>query len=98
MGGRTAGGFVDSLLADQRACWRKGTPRAVEAYVERHPSLNDDSEGLLELACNEVLLRKEAGESPQLDEYLRRFPHLGPGLRARFETHRAAGDDRPTAD
>src|SRR4051812_33543384 len=91
MAGRAAGGLVETLLADQRAGWRGGTPRAVEAYVERHPSLNDDPDGLLDLAYNEVVLREEAGQSPQLDEYLRRFPHLASGLRAVFEVHRAVG-------
>src|SRR5829696_5210029 len=98
MAGRAAGGLVDSLLADQRACWRQGTPRSVEAYPERHPSLRDDPEGLLDLAYNEIVLREEAGQSPELDEYLRRFPHLGAGLRAVFEVHRAVGEERSPLD
>ncbi len=36
------------------------------------PTLDDDE--LLDLIYNEVVLREEDGESPELDEYLRRFP------------------------
>jgi serine/threonine-protein kinase len=40
---------------------------------------------VLDLIYNEVVLRKEAGESPRLEEYLRRFPHLAEPLELQFE-------------
>jgi serine/threonine protein kinase len=59
------------------------------------------------LAYGELLLREELGESPDPEEYLRRFPAHAAALRLQFELHRAlddnstcdtGGDDAPAAD
>ena len=42
----------------------------------------------------EVLLREANNESPQLNEYLRRFPHLAAQLTPLFEVHRALESDQ----
>jgi serine/threonine protein kinase/tetratricopeptide (TPR) repeat protein len=43
----------------------------------------------LDLIYSEVVLREEDGQSPGLEEYLRRFPQYAGELRAQFEVHRA---------
>jgi serine/threonine-protein kinase len=43
---------------------------------------------------NEVLLREAAGESPKLDEYVRRFPQFSERLTPLFEVHRALESDQ----
>src|SRR5262249_5207199 len=62
---------------------------------ERHPALRADAHWALEIAYNEILLREELGEAPQVEEYVRRFPHLAGQLEALFEVHRAIGPGHP---
>ena len=89
-----------ALLHDQRSRWRRGDRVRVEVYLERAPSLRDDPEGLVDLIYQEVVLRQERGETPGLDEYVRRFPDLAAMLRLQFEVDPlfAPGEwgDRPT--
>src|SRR6516164_3675771 len=61
------------LLNDQRQRWRRGERVLVESYLTSMATLQEDREGLLDLICNEVVLRAEKGDVPQLGEYLRRF-------------------------
>ena len=46
----------------------------VEAYLARFRPSGVDAADLLDLIYNEIVLREADGESPQLDEYLNRFP------------------------
>jgi hypothetical protein len=85
-------------LDEQRARWRGGERVPVEDYLERHPGLRDDPDGVLELLYGEILLREERGESPGLEEYQRRFPHLAAQLRDQFEVHQALESRRLFAD
>jgi hypothetical protein len=75
--------------AEQRRHWERGERILVEAYLAEHPALGGDPEALLDLIYSEILLREEAGETPQLEEYQRRFPALAIPLRDQFEVHRA---------
>jgi serine/threonine protein kinase len=77
-----------SLIEDHRDRWRRGERLPVEAYLERFRPTVVDAADLLNLIYNEVVLREEDGESPQLDEYLSRFPQHDEALRAQFEVHR----------
>src|SRR5262245_59313500 len=79
--------LIAELQEDQRARWQRGERPLVEAYLEQHPALRTDPDGVLDLIYNEVLLREEAGEPPALDEYLRRFPQFAGPLRDQFEIH-----------
>jgi serine/threonine protein kinase/tetratricopeptide (TPR) repeat protein len=78
---------ASSLIEHHRACWRRGIRMPVEAYLERFRPGGIDPDLLLDLIYNEVVLREEAGESPQLDEYLDRFPAHDAALRAQFDVH-----------
>ena len=75
------------LVEDHRECWRRGERMPVEAYLERFRPSGVDAAELLDLIYNEVVLREEDGESPQLDEYLDRFPAHDEALRAQFDVH-----------
>jgi tetratricopeptide (TPR) repeat protein/predicted Ser/Thr protein kinase len=77
------------LRIDQRARWRGGDPVRVESYLEQHPSLQDDPDGVLDLIYNEIVLREEVGERPVLEEYRRRFPQFDVPVRLLFEVHQA---------
>lgn len=91
---------IDHLCADQRARWRRGDAARVEDYLRAEPALGANPQGLLDLVYNEVVLREEHGEAPQLDEYLLRFPAFGHDLRLLFEVHGAlvpAGGPEPAS-
>jgi RNA polymerase sigma-70 factor (ECF subfamily) len=81
--------LTTSLYLDQRERWRRGDPVPVESYLERHPSLANHPDGVLDLIYNEIVLRDEAGESPRLEEYQRRFARFDAQLRLLFEVHQA---------
>ncbi|MCI0743225.1 MAG: protein kinase [Gemmataceae bacterium] len=78
-----------SALADQTRHWRAGTLIPVEECLELHAELRNDTEAVLDLIYNEVLLRTERGDTPKLDEYTRRFPKLADALGPIFEVHQA---------
>ncbi len=78
-----------TLLDDQNRHWLGGKRVLAEDYLISNPARRDDPESLLDLIYNEIRLREEAGESPVLDEYLRRFPQLDELLRLQFEVHQA---------
>jgi tetratricopeptide (TPR) repeat protein/tRNA A-37 threonylcarbamoyl transferase component Bud32 len=80
---------VEALLDLQSGYWAGGEPRSVEALLIARPMLRDNADMVLDLIYHEVLLRQRWGESPQLEEYLDRFPHLAEPLRAQFEVHHA---------
>ena len=82
-----------TLRGEQRECWRQGKRLLVETFLEQYSALHADSEAVLDLIYSEIVLREEYGETPQLEEYLRRFPHFRTQLRFQFEVHQAIKDD-----
>src|SRR4051794_14539450 len=85
--------LLSLLLAHQRRGWRRGERAPVETYLERQPELHDDPETVLDLIYNEIVLRAELGESPGLEEYVRRFPHLADPLGLQFELEGVFGPE-----
>jgi WD40 repeat protein/tRNA A-37 threonylcarbamoyl transferase component Bud32 len=72
------------LQADMYKRWQRGEPILVEAYLELMPGLQGHPAIVLDLVCNEVVLREERGEEPGLEEYVRRFPQFEAALSQRF--------------
>src|SRR4051812_10821714 len=66
--------YVRLVREQQRVLWRRGTPIRVESWVEKHPAFLNDTEAVLDLVYNEIVLREELGERPELAEYVERFP------------------------
>ena len=79
--GADVSGRLTALLSEQEARWQRGEAAPVEACLDRQPWLPGDSEAVLQLLLQEVLLRQERGETPELAEYQRRFPHPGRAAR-----------------
>jgi serine/threonine protein kinase/Tfp pilus assembly protein PilF len=77
------------LHQEQRSRWQRGERVLVEQFLKDHPALATDPEGLLELVYHEILLREQCGDTPQLEEYLGRFPELTAQLKDQFEVHQA---------
>jgi tetratricopeptide (TPR) repeat protein/tRNA A-37 threonylcarbamoyl transferase component Bud32 len=85
--------LLSLMLAHQRRGWRRGESAPVETYLERQPELHADPETVLDLIYNEIVLRTEVGESPRLEEYLHRFPHLAEPLELQFELEGVFGPE-----
>jgi formylglycine-generating enzyme required for sulfatase activity/tRNA A-37 threonylcarbamoyl transferase component Bud32 len=77
--------LVEALLADQAARWRRLERVPVEVYLREQPALADHPEAVLDLIYHEVVLRETVGETPLVQEYVRRFPHLARQLQAQFD-------------
>src|SRR5947208_1908692 len=84
-----ASALVEQLRTDMARRWQAGDPVRVEAYLDGHPELRADLEGLRDLVYQEALLREQRGETPRPEEYRQRFPEVGPHLGKLFEAHRA---------
>src|SRR5262245_45389110 len=77
------------LRADQRERWQRGERVKAEAYRGEVPALRADRETFFGLVFSEFMLREELGESPTLEEYIRRFPDFERDLRQQYEVHEA---------
>jgi predicted Ser/Thr protein kinase len=77
------------LLDEQQARWARGECVPVEELLQDNAALGATADAVLDLIYQEVLLRQQRGERPQLEEYLGRFPHLAKPLRDQFEVHQA---------
>jgi serine/threonine protein kinase len=80
---------VAEVLAQQEREWGAGACPPVEALLDAHPEFANNANAILELVCNEALLREERGERPALSDYQARFPDLAEPLRMQWEVDRA---------
>jgi hypothetical protein len=88
-GARREPSTLAALLDEQRRRWQTGDATPVESYLDRHPDLVDRPEEALDLIYQEIVLREQAGQTPRLEEYQRRFPRWAEQLADQFEVHRA---------
>ena len=96
---RQVEGQMPSPNATSRSCaWYSSTSGAGGGAVSVRPSkptspsirpIASNTQAVLDLIYNEIVLREEAGESPALEDYLRRFPELAPELKLQFEVEQA---------
>jgi serine/threonine protein kinase/tetratricopeptide (TPR) repeat protein len=85
------------LLIDQRERWQDGERIPAESYLALYPGMHTQEEFVVEVAYGEFLLREELEESPNPDDYLRRFPQVADRLRLQFDLHQAVqADQAPT--
>jgi serine/threonine protein kinase/tetratricopeptide (TPR) repeat protein len=83
------------LRIDQRCRWQRGERVPVETYLKRHSEIGDDAETTLDLIFNEYLVREQCGDTPDPEEFLRRFPEHSDVLRAQIELHQAVIAEPP---
>jgi len=81
--------LANLAVADLRERWRSGERVPAEAYLSQLPTLHSNTDGLLDLIYGEILAREELGESPDVAEYVRRFPEHESALRRQFNLHGA---------
>jgi len=79
--------WAQLLREDQVRRWQIGERVTVEAYLQHLSELAEAPDILIDLIYGEFLLREEAGERPQADEYLQRFPAQAEALRRQFAVH-----------
>jgi WD40 repeat protein len=90
---QTLADLVEALRSDQQRRWRAGDRVTAETYLAQHPALQNEASWALELVYNEVRLREQLGETPQLEEYVRRFPQFADQLPGLFELHQVLESD-----
>ncbi len=78
-----------SLVETQQQRWEAGDRVTVEQLVSEHPDVADQPDVLMDLIYGETLLREAAGEQPNEEEYVRRFPQLEQQIVRQFQIHRA---------
>jgi len=85
------------IRLDQQFRWRTASPLKVEHYVssivglEHHPGL------LLKLVANEFQARLQNQQTPEVDDYLRRFPQLQEQLREKLSGMSSTADGSGTS-
>ncbi|MBM3998018.1 MAG: tetratricopeptide repeat protein [Planctomycetes bacterium] len=84
---------IDSACDRFEAGWLSGSRLAIERLLEGMAG-DERGECLAALVALEIELRRAAGESPLLDEYLARFPDHRSLLRFAFHTRRTPRDSR----
>src|SRR5262245_56863116 len=84
--------WLSRVRDDQRRRWKRGQRLLAETYLQHLPALGKDPETAVDLIYSEFLLREELGETPNCDDYLRRFPLLAGSLRRQFDVHFAMRD------
>jgi hypothetical protein len=89
--------WLELLQADQGRRWAQGQPSRVEEYLQRLPDAAGDEVTVRELLRNEIRLRRQREETPQLQEYLQRFPQHETLLRGLFPPDPVPGEEAPPA-
>ncbi|NOX55551.1 MAG: hypothetical protein GXP27_14160 [Planctomycetes bacterium] len=80
-------GDVAAIWTDMKTRSAQGEPVRVEDYLPEAYWAECPDELLLDLVYAEFLLRGERAESPTIDEYVDRFPHLADQIRRQFAIH-----------
>ena len=88
--------IIDVLWVDREQRRQAGECVSAECYFDMFPTLRDDPEKAVELVYGEFLLREEFGESPNLEDFLKRFPGLAERLREQVDLHRAMAEEAET--
>jgi serine/threonine protein kinase len=91
-------GQLDAALAEQRRDWRDGKRISAAQRLKLRPALAAHAASAAELLYHDFLLRKEAGEFSQWDDYLSQFPQYAKELRALRIADELAGDIDENSD
>ncbi len=72
---------IDDLCAEFERCWRSNLPQAIESAISGDLSEDERSLLLSELLALEIDYRRRKGESPEVEDYLDRFPEYAAAIR-----------------
>ena len=76
--------LADILLCDQFQRWKSGASIPVERYLEACPALDGEEDLKLELIEEEFGYCEQAGNPPDLEEFLARFSFLSDSARSKL--------------
>ena len=79
---------LDRILQEQRRSWMSGKPFSVEDLLHRYPELSGQQDGMVDVIYAEYALREELGQTPDENEYYRRFPDHRDALSRQFQLDR----------
>lgn len=77
--------ICDKILEHQRKSYGTAEFRDAVLWLQSFPSLGTEPEILVDVVYNEVLLKLEADEKIESDDYLRRFPQIANNLKSQFQ-------------
>src|SRR5712671_5669919 len=82
--------LVNVLRVDQWERWQLGERIPAERYLQQYGSLlRASAEHALDLVYGEFLLCEQRGETPSVEDFVRRFPEFAEQLRLQIDLHRA---------
>ncbi len=81
---------AEIISVDQSNRWKRGIGVPVERYFQEFPSLAADHKLKLNLIVAEFLIRRELGETPEIDNFVSRFPDCREALQQKLQGQRAA--------
>ena len=84
------------LREQQQQAWNDGNPVLLEDLLDQNGNTVLDSESRLELIYSEFCLCETAGQEPDRQEFVRRFPEQRAGLQRLFEIHSAIESAEPS--
>jgi serine/threonine protein kinase/formylglycine-generating enzyme required for sulfatase activity len=87
---------LSELRREQSERWQQGDRILAESLMMRESVLFSDGKLLIDFVFAEFCLRKDLGDSPSVDDYVRRFPQLASQLRPLLEGYNPA-DRRPAS-
>ncbi|HVS38712.1 MAG TPA: hypothetical protein VMS17_24360, partial [Gemmataceae bacterium] len=88
--------LLRTLWDRQVDAWLRGERVAAETILEQHPALKTN-DGFADLIVNEIDLRQALGETPEWEEYQRKFPQFEVRLRRRFGLANGAPKEKEPA-
>src|SRR4051794_16777565 len=65
--------LCELVRVDLEYAWERGEPRRLEDFLDHFPTLATDPERLRQVAFEEWRPRRQVGEDPAPEEFLRRF-------------------------
>lgn len=74
---------VDYLLRQEQE-WNAGSRSSIEQILAEQPELLRSRELLLDLIENEIIVRTNCGDRPELEEYQRRFPGIADDIHVQW--------------
>jgi serine/threonine protein kinase len=86
------------LIVDQWERWTTGERVPAESYLRDFPVLSSSADAAFDVVYGEFLLRERLGESPQRDEFARRFPAFADRLDRQVQLHQAVSPRGPSAE
>jgi tetratricopeptide (TPR) repeat protein len=92
--------LAEELAGQLAASWQRGRRPLTEEFLARAPALRGHRDALLRLVCEELCVRREAGQEPTLTELAGRFPEWRNELRALLDCHQLLQQeaDRPALE